>query len=104
MGLPPEKNLSRPVLFLAAMASLCLDKQYVHVCLWHTLYLYALHACWQNIGYMKTSNIKQGVNVLDKEDNWFRRGVKEAINIKWTSSDLNRDRGRHHLDQGPTTG
>ena len=39
----------------------------------------------------------EGVKVLDKEDNWFRRGVKEAINIKRTSSDLNRDRGRHHL-------
>ena len=39
----------------------------------------------------------EGVKVLDKEDNWFRQGVKEAINIKQTSSDLNRDRGRHHL-------
>ncbi len=39
----------------------------------------------------------EGVKVLDKETNWFRRGVKEAINIKRTNSDLNRDRGRHHL-------
>ncbi len=39
----------------------------------------------------------EGVKVLDKETNWFRRGVKEAINIKRTNSDLNRDRGRHYL-------
>ena len=43
------------------------------------------------------SKLYELAKVLDKEDNWFRRGVKEAINIKRTNSDLNRDRGRHHL-------
>ena len=38
-----------------------------------------------------------GVKVLDKEDNWFWLGVKEAINIKRTNSDQNRERGRYHL-------
>ena len=38
-----------------------------------------------------------GVKVLDKEDNWFKRGVKEAIQIRRTGSDLNKDKGRHHL-------
>ena len=30
-------------------------------------------------------------------DTLYWRGVKEAINIKRTNSDLNRDRGGHHL-------
>ena len=39
----------------------------------------------------------EGVKVLEMEKNWFRRGVKAAINIKRTNRNLNRDRGRHHL-------
>ena len=35
--------------------------------------------------------------VLDRESDWFRRGVKEAIHIEANRSELNRDRGRHHL-------
>ncbi len=39
----------------------------------------------------------EGVRVLDREDNWFRRGVKESIHIRRTGSALNKDEGRHHL-------
>ncbi len=39
----------------------------------------------------------KNVRILEKEDNWFRRGVKEAIYIKANNSTLNRDQGRHHL-------
>ena len=39
----------------------------------------------------------EGVRILDREDNWYRRGVREAIHIRRTGSDLNRDRGRHDL-------
>ena len=37
------------------------------------------------------------VRILEREENWFRRGVKEAIYIKANNSSLNRDKGRHHL-------
>ena len=37
------------------------------------------------------------VQVLDREDDWYRRGVREAIHIHRRGSDLNRDRGRHYL-------
>ena len=41
----------------------------------------------------------EGVKILiDREDNWFRRGVKEAIHIKKTGSELNKDRRQHHLN------
>ena len=35
--------------------------------------------------------------VLDQESRWFERGVSEAIHIRTTSPQLNRDQGRHHL-------
>ena len=37
------------------------------------------------------------VKTLDREASWFRRGVKEAIHICATGSNLNRDGGRHQL-------
>ncbi len=37
------------------------------------------------------------VRVLDQDSDWFRRGVREAINIRREPSSLNRDRGRHDL-------
>ena len=40
-----------------------------------------------------TSQIK----VLETENNWFRRGVKEAISIHTLDPDLNRDKGRYFL-------
>ena len=38
-----------------------------------------------------------GVRILDREEDWYRRGGREAINIRRSGSDLNRDRGRHDL-------
>ena len=37
------------------------------------------------------------VSVLDRENDWFRRGVREAIHIKRTNYTLNKDQGRHNL-------
>ena len=35
--------------------------------------------------------------ILCTEDNWFKRGVKEAIAIKKIRPTLNKDEGRYHL-------
>ncbi|XP_072022307.1 uncharacterized protein [Amphiura filiformis] len=37
------------------------------------------------------------VKILDRETDWFRRGVKESIHIRTSKSDLNKDQGRHRL-------
>ena len=37
------------------------------------------------------------ISVLDREQGWFQRGVKEAIYIAALNPTLNRDRGRHQL-------
>jgi hypothetical protein len=39
----------------------------------------------------------EGVCILDRDDNWFRRGVREAAHIRKEDSTLNRDGGRYHL-------
>ena len=36
-------------------------------------------------------------SILMTDDNWFRRGVKEAIAIRKIKPSLNQDGGRHHL-------
>ena len=36
-------------------------------------------------------------SILMTDDNWFRRGVKEAIAIRKIQPSLNQDGGRHHL-------
>ena len=42
----------------------------------------------------------QNTKILERETDWFRRGVKEAIQIYQQDATLNLDRGRHHLDDG----
>ena len=37
------------------------------------------------------------IKIIDNEDKWFQRGVKEAIHIHSLNPSLNRDRGRHIL-------
>ena len=43
------------------------------------------------------------VKVLDQEQQWFRRGVKEALHIEAKGATLNRDKGRHYLAPGYKT-
>ena len=38
-----------------------------------------------------------GVQILDQDTNWHRRGIKESIHIRIHGSEINRDQGRHHL-------
>ena len=38
-------------------------------------------------------------SVLCTEENWFKRGVKEAIAIKKIKPTLNKDQGRYHLSK-----
>ena len=37
------------------------------------------------------------VTVLDREKDWYRRGVREAIYIRVNKPNLNRDQGRTRL-------
>ena len=37
------------------------------------------------------------IRTLDREEDWFKCGVKESIYIRALKLDLNRDGGRHHL-------
>ena len=41
-------------------------------------------------------NIKD-VKILGREPDWFKRGVREAINIHKHKPSLNRDKGRYNL-------
>ena len=50
--------------------------------------------------HMATNNHRfspNNITVLDRENRWFQRGVKEAIYIAASKPTLNRDRGRHVL-------
>ena len=37
------------------------------------------------------------IKILDREKNWYRRGIKEAIYIKALKPEMNEDEGRHHI-------
>ena len=37
------------------------------------------------------------IKILDRDDDWLKRGIKESIYIRALKPDLNRDGGRHHL-------
>ena len=37
------------------------------------------------------------IKILDHDDDWLRRGIKESIYIRALKPDLKRDGGRHHL-------
>ena len=37
------------------------------------------------------------IEILDYEDNWWKRGVKEAIHIQQHKPTLNQDKGRYFL-------
>ena len=36
------------------------------------------------------------IQVLDHEESWFERGVREATHIRINRASLNKDGGRHH--------
>ena len=48
------------------------------------------------INHQHTFNL-HSKKVLDQESRWFECGVREAIHIRTTSPQLNRDQGHHHL-------
>jgi len=37
------------------------------------------------------------IKVLDRDNNWRKRGIREAIQIRTRTTELNRDEGRHRL-------
>ena len=39
----------------------------------------------------------EGAKIIDKEPDWKVRGIKEAINIRRTKENMNRDQGRYNL-------
>ena len=45
---------------------------------------------------------QENIKIVDREDRWFERGVREAIHIRSRSPSLNRDQGRHQLPIFPT--
>ena len=50
--------------------------------------------------HVATSDHEEGdleIVALGYEQNWYRRGIREAIEIKRHRPDLNVDEGRHHL-------
>lgn len=41
--------------------------------------------------------LDRNIKILGRDKNWFRRGIREAIEIKRLNPALNKDRGRHIL-------
>ena len=50
-----------------------------------------------HLNYNKHKLDQDNIKIVDKDNRWFERGVREAIHIRTTSPSLNRDQGRHQL-------
>ena len=68
-----------------------------------------------HMNYNKHTLDQDNIKIIDKENKWFERGVRDAIHIRANSPTLNRDQGRHQLPpiynsliqesrDGPTSG
>ena len=50
-----------------------------------------------HLKYNKHTLDHENIKIIDRENRWFERGVREAIHIRASSPNLNRDQGRHQL-------
>ena len=50
-----------------------------------------------HMGYSKHKVDSQNIRIVDRDNRWFHKGVREAIQIRFRSPTLNRDRVRHNI-------